>query len=137
MYIQSFIDVVEPDGNFSTGETVDIYNEDDLHSGYCVELQRNSQPSGYAVIRFDEQGPIISEFVTESNVENIYDEIAKKGNDNLQNPDQKIIYSYGINEYIIEQKRNGEEIFLDLSGQELNEEQAAEKKRMQSILKRR
>lgn len=128
MYVQSFIDVVEPDGNFSTGETIDIYNEEDLHSGYCVELQRSSQPSGYAVIRFDEHGPIISEFVTESNVENIYDEIAKKGNNSSQNPNQKIIYSYGINEYIIKQERNGEEIFLDLSGQELSAEEASEKK---------
>lgn len=135
MYVQSFIDVVEPDKNFTTGETVEIIDENDNLAGFCVSLLRNSHPSGYVVVRFDEQGPIVSEFVTECNVGNLYDEIAGKGDPVLKNSERKVLYGCGIDEYVIEQERNGREVFLDHTGQEFGLREFNNRKENTRLLK--
>lgn len=100
-------------------ETVEIYNEDGLLSGFCVSLERDNQPSGYVVIQFNANEPVISEYTTDENAKNIYDEILKTTN-RADTQSEKKIYSFLPNEYVIPQNENGQEIYVGFSGEILD-----------------
>ena len=126
-YAQKFINEVRPNGGFVTGDTIAIYNEDDLLSGFNVELMKDNGPSGYVVIKFtEEQKPVISEFAVEPGTTNLYDTIADKKISetattrsalSVEKPANKKLYSLGAYEYCAVLEQGDEEIYTDLSGE--------------------
>lgn len=135
-YAQSFIDAVAPEQDLQTAETVEIYNEEDLLSGFCVSLTKDLAPHGYVVIRFqkDENGktvPVVAEYSPEEGVENIYNEILKDDRQELPKTarvmalsvQNKKMYSISPNEYSVPVQENGEIKYANFMSDKVSEQE--------------
>lgn len=135
-YAQSFIDAVAPEQDLQTAEIVEIYNEEDLLSGFCVSLTKDLAPHGYVVIRFqkDENGktvPVVAEYSPEEGVENIYNEILKDDRQELPKTakvmalsvQNKKMYSISPNEYSVPVQENGEMKYANFMSDKVSEQE--------------
>jgi len=98
------------------GESINIYNENDELIGFCMDLQRDQQPSGYIVVKFTDKGPMIEEFVTEIGALNLYNNIVEKSKLAVQTADKKL-YGFGPMEYYVPVQEQGETIYTDYATQ--------------------
>lgn len=135
-YAQSFIDAVAPEQDLQTAEIVEIYNEEDLLSGFCVSLTKDLAPHGYVVIRFqkDENGktvPVVAEYSPEEGVENIYNEIVEDDRQELPKAarvmalsvQNKKMYSISPNEYSVPVQENGEIKYANFMSDKVSEQE--------------
>lgn len=113
-YAVSFINAVNPELELQAEETVNIYDENNLLSGYCVSLIQNGNPYGYVVIKYIQDEPVVSEYVVEKDVSNIYNELETKNSSDYQKAEklastdntEKKIYSFEPNDYYIQLDSN-------------------------------
>lgn len=98
-YAISFVNSIYGESKLKTSDVIEIINEDDALSGYCVNIVNNSNPNGYVVVKFSNNEPVVSEFSIKSGVENPYTEIIEKS-DHVQS-NKMTYYSIGPNEYHI------------------------------------
>lgn len=99
-YAQLFIEQTSDNSMLSTDEVIPIYDENDMLSGFSVSLLCNDESSGYVVIKFTEDRPVVTEFTTELGVKNLYYEIADKTNRELV-LGERSLHSFDTNDYII------------------------------------
>lgn len=142
-YVQSFMNTTDPDKKLLAGETIEIYDENDELSGFCVSLTKDGGANGYVVIKFyeDEDGavkPVVSEFCSEQGVENIYQEIVQDERQEITpaaeaaalNRQEKKIYSLGPNEYSVEVTQDGEPVYANYTAPLMTKEEFKEQKKI-------
>lgn len=102
-YAKSFIDIVTPENDLTADEIIEIYDENENLSGYCVSLYDNNLENGYVVIKFSNNNPVISEYSIGKGVKNIYYNIAEKVDEDISGEvepsGEKKIYSFEPNNY--------------------------------------
>ncbi len=97
-YAISFVDVVYENPGLESGDVISFYDENDVLSGYCVDILDDGQPNGYVVIKFLDGEQTVSEFAIEPGIENPYDQIAEDENISLEDV---TYYSVGPTDYQI------------------------------------
>lgn len=97
-YALSFVKSIFPGTNWSAGEILVIYNENDAVGGFCVDILDGAQDNGYVIVKFANNEPVISEFCIEPNINNPYEEII---NDAGITDTALRYYSIGPNDYHI------------------------------------
>lgn len=102
-YALSFVDVVCDKSNLESGEVISFLGEDDELAGYCVDILSNGFPSGYVIIKFADNEPVVAEYCIDTGAENPYKEIMKQNNITTKTADR--FYSVGSNEYQIYLKK--------------------------------
>ena len=121
--------MVAADKGLTAYESIQIYDEEDLLSGFCVSLKKNETPSGYVVIKFTQDGePVVSEYAVDENMEDVYDEIeqtvekTKGKKPKKKNKEEKKLYSFTPNDYFISANEGNNETFFDNTGKEMSKE---------------
>lgn len=59
-YALSFVKSIFPGTNWSAGEILVIYNENDAVGGFCVDILDGAQDNGYVIVKFANNEPVIS-----------------------------------------------------------------------------
>ena len=121
-FAQGFIDGIEPNKDFVAGESINIYDQNDMLIGFCIDLFKDEEPSGYVVIKLTEAGPVVEEFATEAGVSNLYDCIADSDTTSEEFADKKL-YGFGPMEYVVPKEADGETVYIDNTGEKFTEEE--------------
>ncbi len=128
-FAQGFIDEYEPDKHLIAGESINIYNDNDMVIGFCIDLLKDGEPSGYVVIKLTEEGPIVEEFAVEEGTPNLYDSITSKApvSRSVAMNAEKKLYGFGPTEYVVPMQESGETVYIDYTGEKLSEKDYGEK----------
>lgn len=98
-YALEFVESLYTEKGYETANVIEILNESDCLSGYCIDIVYCDSPSGYVIVKFSENQPVVSEFCIEVGAENPFEIIKRKYK--LFNDSGLFYYSIGLNDYQI------------------------------------
>lgn len=99
LYVLDFVKSIYRENNYKTGDTIEILDESDCLSGYCIDIMYYDSPYGYVVVKFSENQPVVSEFCIEKDVQNPFETIIR--NHSIVSYENLKFYSIGLNDYQI------------------------------------
>ena len=99
-YVKGFVNAVSKNKNIEIGDVNQLYDENENINGFCVDLIDNGESSGYVIVKFADNNPVVSEYAIEKGIKNPYNQILSKNNLDEYVENYRL-YSIGINDYQI------------------------------------
>ena len=103
-YALSFVNAICGEKGLTSGEVLEIKDETDSLSGYCIDILDHQTSYGYVIVKFSDNVPVVSEYCIEKGAKNPYEILII--NNKLNRGSDLLYYSIGLNEYQVYSSQN-------------------------------